>query len=135
MALKGIEKVEQRFCVETAVYWGNPQDNGYGGFTWDAPIELIPPNGVRWENVREIMLDQAGREFTCNSSVLLTQDVDLEGYMFRGTLADLALLPDVDINNPISIAEAYMIRRFDRIPMVRKNDEFVRTAYLFYYGK
>lgn len=128
---KGIEKVAVRFCVEVAVYWGNPQNDGYGGWTFDAPVE-IP---CRWENKSENMFGPDGREFTCNSSVLLTQDVDLEGYLWRGSLADLQAIPDVKIDKPITIDEAYLIRRFDRIPMVRKNDEFVRTAYLYYYGQ
>lgn len=128
---RGIEKVAEKFAVETFVYWGNPVDDGYGGFTFDAPVEMK----CRWENKREIMLDQAGREFTCNASLLLVDiDVELEGRCYRGTIQELVDAGE-DINKPVGIKEVYMVRRFDRIPMVRKNDEFVRTAYLFYYGK
>ena len=47
---KGIEKVAKRFCVETAVYWGNPQNDGYGGFTFDTPVEIK----CRWEEKSEV---------------------------------------------------------------------------------
>jgi hypothetical protein len=127
---KGIEKVSVKFCVETAVYWGNPVNDGYGFFTFDAPVE----RACRWENKSEVIVTQDGREFTCNASLLLTEDVDLQGFMWRGTLADLAAQGHSG-KLPIAIPEAYMIRRFDRIPMVKKNDEFVRMCWLYYYGK
>lgn len=131
MAAKGIEKVSVRFCVQDCVYWGNPIDDGYGGFTFDDPVEIK----CRWEDKQEVMLYVSGKEFTTNASVLLTQDVANEGYLWLGTLVELNAIPNVVITKPITIPQAYIIRRFDKIPMVRKTDEFVRTAYLFYYGK
>lgn len=131
MALKGIEKTVARFCVQTCVYWGNPVDDGYGSFTYDAPVE----RACRWEDKQELMLYVAGKEFTTNASVLVTEDVVNEGYMWLGTLAELNAIPNIDTSKPITIPQAYIIRRFDKIPMVRKTDEFVRTAYLYYYGK
>lgn len=129
---KGIEKVVGKFCVQTLVYWGNPQSDGYGGFTYDAAVELK----CRWEDKAEVMLSVDGKEFTCNASVLLSDtDVELQGYMWLGTLSELNAITGVQITKPITIKDAYIIRRFDRIPMVMKTDEFVRTAYLFYYGK
>lgn len=128
---KGIEKVTARFCVETAVYWGNPQNDGYGGFAFDTPVE-IP---CRWENKSEVNIGwlssgHPGNSFECKASVLVTQDVDLQGYLFLGTLSDI----DIALN-PIDIQGAYPIHRFDKIPMVRKKDEFVRTAWLYDQGK
>lgn len=126
---KGIEKLAVKFCVETAVYWGNPVNDGFGGFIFDTPVE-IP---CRWENKNEVITGLDGREYTTNASLLLTQDVTLRGFMYRGFLLDLA---GQDLTNPKNIKDAYYIMRFDRIPMVRKTDEFIRTCYLYqYHGK
>ena len=135
---RGIEKTIKRFCVETAVYWGSPVNDGFGGFTFATPIELKPPdNGVRWDEKTEVNVGWFSTGFPGNillskASVLVLQDVDLQGYMYRGTLASLAAY---DTSSPIDIPGAYVIHRFDRIPMVRKTDEFVRTAWLYDQGK
>jgi hypothetical protein len=130
---KGIEKVVKRFCVETAVYWGNPQNDGFGGYTFDTPIEIK----CRWENVQEINFGWfssgfPGNMFLSKSSVLVLQDVDLQGYLYRGTLSDLS---SYDLTRPIDIPGTALIHRFDRIPMVRKTDEFVRIVWLYDQGK
>ncbi len=132
---KGIEKIAAKFCVETAVYWGSPVNDGYGGFTFATPVE-IP---CRWENKNEIDIGwfstgNPANLLVCKASVLVTQDLDLNGYMYLGTLSQLQAL-GADITNPISIKNAYTIHRFDKIPMVFKNDEFVRTAWLYEQGK
>lgn len=134
MALKGIEKVEQRFCVQTAVYWGNPQLDGYGGYTFDDPIELKPPNnGVRWDQKSRLEFSLKGDVITAMAQVLVLQDVDELGYMYLGTLSDFE--SGQDLSNPIEIEGAYVIRRFDKIPMVRKTDEFVRIVWLYDRGQ
>lgn len=132
---KGIEKIAAKFCVETAVYWGNPQNDGYGGFTFDTPREIL----CRWENKTQVDIGWFSTGFPanlliCKASVLVTEDLDLEGYMYLGTIAGLQAL-GADTTNPISIVNAYIIRRFDKIPMVFKTDEFVRTAWLYEQGK
>jgi len=132
---KGIEKIVAKFCVETAVYWGNPQNDGYGSFTFDTPRELL----CRWENKNEIDIGWFSTGFpanllNCKASVLVKEDLDLNGYMYLGTLSQLRAM-GADLDNPISIMNAYVIHRFDKIPMVFKTDEFVRTAWLYEQGK
>jgi hypothetical protein len=130
MALKGIEKVEARFCVQTAVYWGNPQPNGYGRYTFDEPVELVPPtNGVRWERKGHVEFNEKGDIVLSIAQVLVLQDVDELSYLYLGTLDDFE--SGQDLSNPLTIDGAYVIRRFDKIPMVRKTDEFVRIAWLY----
>ena len=133
MALKGIEKVEARFCVQTCVYWGSPVNNGYGGFTFADPVEIL----CRWEDKTEVDIGwfssgNPGNALATKASVLVIQDLDLQGYMYLGTLADLTTATET---NPLSKAGAYVIQRFDKIPMVRKTDEFVRIAWLYDQGK
>lgn len=132
---KGIEKIVAKFCVETAVYWGNPVNDGYGGFTYDTPVEI----DCRWENKTEMDIGWLSTGFPGNirlskASVLVTEDLDLNGVLWRGTLDTLNDIYD-DISNPKIILEAYAIHRIDKIPMVFKTDEFVRTVWLYDQGK
>lgn len=132
---KGIEKVVAKFCVQTAVYWGNPQNDGYGGNTYDAPVEIA----CRWENKTEVDLGWFSSGYPGNlrlskSSLLVTQDVDEKGYLWLGTLAELQAQYPV-ITRPEQVRNAFMIHRFDKIPMVFKTDEFVRIVYLYDQGK
>jgi hypothetical protein len=134
MALKGIEKVAKRFCVQTAVYWGNPQNDGFGAFTFDTPVEIK----CRWEDKAEVNIGWLSTGFPSNlilskASVLVLQDVNLQGYLYLGSLNDFD--SSYDISNPMNIHGAYIIHRFDKIPMVRKTDEFVRIAWLYDQGK
>jgi hypothetical protein len=131
---RGIERVAARFCVQTAVYWGNPVNDGYGGFTFDDPVEI----DCRWENINEVNLGWFSTGFPGNillskSSVMVTQDLDLQGYLYLGSLSDFDSAED--ISNPIDVTGAYQIHRFDKIPMVRKTNEFVRIAWLYDQGK
>lgn len=131
MALKGIEKTVARFCVQTAVYWGNPTNDGFGAFIFAAPVEI----DCRWEDKKEVDIGWfssgfPGNIFLSKASVLVTQDLDLNGFLFRGELTDI----DATLN-PLKIKDAFIIHRFDRIPMVMKTDQFVRVAYLYDQGK
>jgi hypothetical protein len=133
MALKGIEKVEAKFCVQTCVYWGNPQNDGYGSFTFDAPVEIL----CRWEEKNEVDIGWFSSGYPANillskASVMIIQDLDLNGFLYLGSLSDLT---EENKTNPLTKSGAYVIHRFDKIPMVRKTDEFVRTAWLYDQGK
>ena len=118
----GIDRFIQKVCVQTAVYWGNPVNDGYGGFTFDEAVE-IP---CRWDDKVQILKDNAGIEKISRAEVLLTQDVDELGYLFLGSLDDLPS----DHDNPAEIEEAYMINVFTKVPMIKSTTIFVRKAYL-----
>lgn len=130
--MANIERVIRRFCVETAVYWGNPQNDGYGGFTYDDPVEIQ----CRWEYVTEVNLGWiglSGNTFLPKGSVLVTQDLDKQGRLYKGSLSDFD--STVDTSNPANIADTWIIHRFDKIPFVRKTNQFVRICYLYDQGK
>jgi hypothetical protein len=131
-----IEKFIKKVCVQTAVYWGNPQDDGTGGKTFTDPVELKPPlNGVRWEETTQVITNSQGREIVSKAQILVCQDLDEEGYLFLGTLEDLDSLDSSGDSsggyyNPIEIDGAYEIKRFDKTPMIKSKTTFVRKAYL-----
>jgi hypothetical protein len=122
-----LSSILNKFCNQTAVYWGNPVSDHHGGFTFDAPIELTPPdNGVRWEKVEQLISDKDGSEITSRGTVYCLQDLDEEGMLYLGTLDDI----DSDqAENPKSIEDAYYIKRFQKTPDL-KGTGFLRKAFL-----
>jgi len=120
---KPIEKFLRKLSVQTAVYWGIPTDDGYGGYTYSTPVEIA----VRWEDSTKVITTSKGVEYTSRAEVIVNQDVDEEGYLYLGTLSDLT---EKQKEDPKLVDGAQKIMRFDKIPMIFKTDEFVRKAYL-----
>lgn len=128
-----IESFIKKVCVQTAVYWGNPVPDGYGGMLFDDPVEIK----VRWEDKTKVISTQAGQEVTSRSEVLTPLDLDYEGYLFLGTLDDVND-PNQAWNemhgiklNPATVQGAYQIVRVDKTPMVMSTKIFVRKVYLY----
>ena len=127
----GIEALIARMCTQTAVYWGSPVADGYGGKTFDDPVEIK----CRWENqVEKISWQGAsklGEEIVSRAQVFTTQDVDELGWLFLGDLDDLDDLVDSSGEaDPMAVEGAYEIKRFDKTPAMRSTTEFSRVAYL-----
>lgn len=108
------------FLKQTAVYWGNPQPTGIGGYTFDDPVEIV----CRWSIKQKLFVDNTGRERLSAAIVYVNQDLDREGYLYLGELADLSSAP-----TPANTDDALMIRRFDKSPD-RRVTRFVRKAWL-----
>jgi len=120
---KPIEKFLLKISVQKCVYWGTPENNGYGKLTFADPVELA----VRWEGSTKIITDANGIEYMSKAEVIVNQDIDKEGYLYLGTLSDLS---DAQKADPQLVEGAYKIVQFDKIPMIFKTDEFVRRAFL-----
>jgi len=120
---KPIEKFLRKLSVQTAVYWGSPVNDGYGGYTYTTPIEIA----VRWEGSTKVITTSKGVEYVSRAEVIVNQDVDEEGYLYLGALSDLT---DEQKADPRLVDGAWKIMRFDKTPMIFKTDEFVRKAYL-----
>jgi hypothetical protein len=130
-----IEAVLKKTFNQTAVYWGNPVADHVGGFTFDAPVELTPPdNGVRWEEMIQVISDHKGSEITSRAVVYLLQDVKEEGVLFLGTLNDLYDLglesSNGGIEDPKVFEHTFIIKRFDKVPGLGSTTDFLRKAYL-----
>lgn len=106
--------------LQTAVYWGTPVSDGYGGRTFSAPVEIL----VRWEQRQELFIDASGQETRSNAVIFPSQDVDLGGYLYLGDLDDLGSAPV-----PEDVATAYEIRGFEKIPNIKVTD-YMRKVYL-----
>ena len=122
----GLEGFISRLCVQTAVYWGSPTEDGYGGKTFADPVEI----SCRWEDTVEKISRvgaRLGEEIISRAVVYVTEDVEELGYLFLGDLDDLDSDEEAD---PTTVENAYMINRFDKIPVLRSTSEFLRKAYL-----
>ena len=123
----GIERFIKKVCVQTAVYWGNPKDDGYGGFTFDDPVNI----SCRWEDKIQIVATMDGQEVSSDSEILVTQDLDYNGYLYLGTLEELLEdYTEEELANPMNVPTAKAIISKSKIPMIKSTKEFVRIVYL-----
>lgn len=118
-----IESFIRTVCVQTAVYWSAPVADGYGGYTFASPTEI----SCRWDGKKEIFIDAQGREAVSKAKILVTQDLDEEGYLYLGELDDLSTAQKA---NPKLVEGACLIRAFEKTPMIKSTTVFVRTVYV-----
>ena len=119
----GIDKFIKKVCVQDAVYWGNPVSNGTGGMTFDAPVDIK----CRWTDKQRIILSANGVQVLVKGEVMITADLDLQGWLKLGRLSDFD--STVDETNPMKVAGAYEIIAVDKIPMIKSTTVFVRTVF------
>ena len=123
-----------RSLKQKAVYWGNPQNDGYGGFTYDDPVEI----DCRWEDSTQVFdaNDDKGTKFISRAIVFVNIDADYLGRLYLGTLLSLQNYLDssegsyIDPNSIEIVGTAYIIRRFEKVPELRSSIKFVRIIYL-----
>ena len=107
---------------QTAVYWGNPQNDGEGGYTYDDPVEI----DCRWVEISEIKKDANGEEFMSKAEVQVKQDLVKNGILFLGDLDDLDSSQEED---PASVQDAFPIKIFEKVPTL-KQTRYFRMAVL-----
>jgi hypothetical protein len=132
----GIIDTIEREYNQKCVYWGNPLNDGQGGHTFDAPVEL----DCRWEEMNQVVTDNKGNEVTSRAVVFLPQDVDYEGMLYFGTLDSL-----YDVAGESSAGQLdeprtffaehptipiYTIKRFQKVPVLGSTTEYLKKAYL-----
>lgn len=120
----GIDRFIKKISVQTALYWANPVKDGYGGYTFDSPVEIK----VRWEDVTTVVNDIMGKEVVSDAKILTPIDLDSQGYLYLGQLADFD--SSVDLTNPKAVDGTYSIVKIEKIPMIKSTTIFVRTIYL-----
>lgn len=126
----GIITTLERQYKQDCVYWGNPQNDGEGGFTFDEPVELK----CRWEETKQVVSDAKGNMIASRAVVFTKQDLDEEGYLFLGTLEDVYDLvgesSEGGCDDPASVEGAYIIKRFQKTPALGSTTEFLRSSFL-----
>ena len=107
---------------QTAIYWGNPVNDGYGGRTFDDAEEI----DVRWEDRQEMFIDSSGQQKLSRAVVFIGRDVQVGSYIYLGELIDLS---QAQIENPLIFLGTYEVRAFTKIPDL-KGEAFVRKIWL-----
>lgn len=71
---------------QKAVYWPEPVNDGFGGFSYGTPIEV----DCRWIEKSELIKDDKGTEVVSQARVKLNFAPEVNGYLWEGTLLELA---------------------------------------------
>jgi len=112
----------ERNLKQKAVYWGDPQNDGFGKFTFGAePIEI----DCRYEMETKVVKNSSGVDVTSSVTVHVNQDLEEEGMLYLGLLDDLT---DDQLANPYE-SDALQIISFAKSPTM-KGTRFLRVAYL-----
>lgn len=119
----GVSSVITQLCTQIAVYWPNPIPDGYGQNVFSAPIEIK----CRWQESTEEITKNDGDTIVSMAVVYVLQDVIEEGVLFLGTLSDLTTAQKT---NPKLQPLAFIVQRFDKSPVLKSTNEFLRKAYL-----
>jgi hypothetical protein len=105
------------------VYWGNPVNDGYGGFTYDAPVEI----SCRWEDKSQLISNAGGETILSRAVVFVLQDLDWDGLLWLGELTDLTVGQRAD---PKSLDSICVVKRFEKTPGLASTTVFLRKAFL-----
>jgi len=129
--MSSFEQFLNRNYKQTAVYWGNPRNDGYGRNLYDDPVEIK----CRWENSFQVFEanDDKGTKFVSRAIVYVGVNLDYDGVLWLGTLAELEDYLESSSGSyidPVDVPEAYPIKRTEKIPILGKPTAFVRVAYL-----
>lgn len=117
-----------RMCKQAAVYWGSPQVDGYGGYIFAAPVEIM----CRWEEKSQLIRLDDGNEISSRAIVYVLQDMDLEGYLYLGTLDSLYDNTESSagaLSDPRE-SGAYTIKKIEKSPVLGSTTEFYRKVWL-----
>lgn len=113
----------KRTLTQTIVYWGSPVNDGYGGYTFASPVEIKG----RWDSKIRKVKDSQGEEIVSEATISLLQDVDINGFLYLGSLSDLTVQQQ---SNPMLVDSAYKIQYFTKLPLLGSTNEFLRIAYV-----
>jgi hypothetical protein len=84
------------------VYWGSPDRSGTGDFTFAAPIQIKG----RKEDVCEIIRTKDNRELVSTAMVFVDRELEFNGYLVEGELADYVAVNPQDAVNCYQIMAA-----------------------------
>lgn len=125
MSITGFIK---KVCVQNCIYWSNPVNDGYGGYTFDTPYVIK----CRWDDMQRIYTGQDGQQVQQKAKVLVnsTDSLVVKGWLMLGTLDDLTIDDSGAYQQPSNAIGAYQIIGVDKIPLIRSTTIFVTTVYL-----
>ena len=120
-----ITSMISRNCNQTAVYWGNPVNDGTGGYTFDDPYEVM----CRWDDEAVLFKDEKGNEIMSKAVVVIPQayPIENEGWLYLGTLEDSVMDSDTI---PEDLLDAYQIKKINKNSVLGLTTKFMIEVYL-----
>lgn len=113
---------------QKAVYWGNPKEDGYGGKTWDDPVEIR----CRWQDMQQTILEANGEVGLSRAVVFTEVDMEENGLILLGELDEL-LDSSGQSTGEINLSDlenVWLIKRWEKTPALNDTTNFLRKAYL-----
>lgn len=108
----------ERMLKQQATLWNNPVSDGYGGFTFDAPVLVI----CRWEGTNQLVIDSTGREVVSTASVWLPSSI---------SVSDGAMLTEGDYTgtlSPYSVSGARVVKNISIVPSIKNDFRVLKVA-------
>jgi hypothetical protein len=103
---------------QTCVYWAPSSIDKTGAVTYAAAVEVA----CRWDDFTQEILSVEGDTILSMASVMVDQNVAINGYLWLGELADAPADPKAD-------STAHLIRQFMCNPNIDADEE-LKTARL-----
>lgn len=95
-----------RNLFQDATYWPPGQNDGFGGVSYGAPVEIK----CRWQDKAELFRDNEGQELTSSAVVYVDRELEAKGYLFEGITAEA---------NPITVEGAREVRQLGASPALK----------------
>lgn len=93
--------------VDTCVYWEPPKRDGLGGYKWCYAVELLS----RWQYGFQrstgpiLIYSPEGSQVIPRAEVWVNKDIELGGYLWRGTIKQIQTIfdPDPSFEEPTNL--------------------------------
>lgn len=115
-----IERYIKRISQHTAVYWSTPVAAADGSNTYAAPVEI----SCFWKEGFRENPDRDMKIVSAKAVVYVSQDLDEQGMLFKGTLNDLTTAQKAD---PRKVSRAYTYE-FVKTPSLHLKGKYNRMA-------
>jgi len=117
--MAGIESFIKKVCVQPAVYWERLGLDGFGKAIFAAPVQVW----VRWEEKTEVIKDKTGKDMVISATILTPTD------MKELSMVKLGYVQELHDNDPYKWGAAE-IQQYEKIPLFKRANAFVRKAYV-----
>lgn len=104
--------ISTRKLNQSAIYWAKSTQDGYGDYSYSAPVQIL----CKWEDKTEIVKNSKGEEVVSNSIVYVDREINFEDFLELGTL---------EVSTPASPEDsqnAYPVIRKDSITSINNTE-------------
>lgn len=92
---------------QVATYWSNPVSDGFGGYTYDAPVAIL----CHWKDKTERVTDERGNEVVSKAVVYTDSELAVGGLLYKGELLNIQTDPkELDTETIMVIVEVPDLR-------------------------